>query len=60
MVARCMTVLMTLVCIESNVFVYHSLNDGNLYLHDADTNESSVVMDDSIFVRISASLLIFG
>ena len=55
-----MTVLMTLVCIESNVFVYHSLNDGNLYLHDADTNESSVVMDDSIFVRISASLLIVG
>jgi len=39
--------------VDSNVFVYHSLNDGNLYQHDADSNESSVVMDDSIFVSVS-------
>jgi len=38
---------------ESDVFVYHSLNDGNLYKHEADTNESTVVMDESIFVRSS-------
>jgi len=42
---------------DSHVFVYHSLNDGNLYEHNAESNESSVVMDESIFVRLFASLI---
>ena len=42
-----------------NVFVYHSLNDGNLYEHDADSNQSRVVMDESIFVRLLLLLLRF-
>ena len=38
------------VVLGGNMFVYHSLTDGNLYQHDADNNESSVIMDESIFV----------
>jgi len=41
-----------------NKFVYHSLNDGNLYQHDAETNDSRVVMDESIFVRLARLLIL--
>jgi len=45
--------------VDSNVFVYHSLNDGNLYKHDAAINDSKVVMDESIFVRFHFVLFSF-
>jgi len=45
-------------CVGGNKFVYHSLNDGNLYQHDAETNDSRVVMDESIFVRLARLLIL--
>ena len=43
--------------LDTNIFVYHSLNDGNLYKHDAETNDTAIVMDESIFVRQPALLM---